>query len=153
MNNLRKSKGTFKGLISECMFKLTEDKAILTSFMTFNRFRSLYPIIPEEKLTFLKKHWRTIDALEVFRNKIVLYEIKSQNYYTKYIPPKPKATKAQIDCYEKAMKLGFEVIFARVFYFDDWKFSVKKEPFRSCIFSIDRPKKYDGPIRNRISYK
>lgn len=42
MYNLKRGKGTYKGLIGECMFKLTRRYLVVTKFFNKNKYLSIF---------------------------------------------------------------------------------------------------------------
>lgn len=153
MYNLKDFYGTYKGLIGECLFKLTRRYLILPKF--FNKYR--YLKIFEDKLSseekdFLEKYWFSIDALEFDYTKdprkIVLFEIKTLNdfYYAKIhgLNRIPKLTESTCNIYKEALKTGFDVKIAIVWLKNDWNYEINIIDFDKKYYIIDKPKKYDA---------
>lgn len=149
MHNLKKCTGTYKGLIGECLFKLTRRYVIVTKFFNkkkyFEIFKDKFSI--EEK-EFIDRNWFSIDALEFDYSqkprKIILFEIKTKNkiYNPKYFWP-PKMTLATHKMYNEALSKGFDVKIAIVRLLDDWNYDVEIIDFSRDNYYIDKPKKYD----------
>ncbi len=144
--NLRKLKGTFKGIIGECMFKLIRKSSFLTWFTRYNEFISYNKqYISQREADFLRRFWHSIDAVEIKDNRLVIYEIKTKNYYSAYYEKRfqPEITKASYNAYMLAKKIGIRVWLVKILFFDNWKFSIcYKEINRSNCF-IDKEKRYD----------
>lgn len=145
MQNLRKCKGTFKGCIGEFMFNIENTKATLTHFCSKYKFLKLYEnkLNIEQKI-FLEENWYSIDALEVSNNQIILYEIKTKNWYNINLNYKFQITKYSYQMYKEAEKLNFIVKLAIVRLFDNWNFCVNVKNFYDCFLYIDKDKKYDN---------
>ena len=150
MYNLKNGKGTFKGLIGECMLKLTRRNLILTRFFNRTKFFQLF----NRNLTtihkeFLFKNWYSIDALEWDytgkSKKLILFEIKTENqkFNVKRSWRRPKMTLATHDMYNHALSLGFDVQVATVKLLDDWNYDIQLSDFSKFNYCIDKPKKYD----------
>ncbi|MFC1691469.1 hypothetical protein ACFL0W_04790 [Nanoarchaeota archaeon] len=148
MLNLRECKGSFKGLIGECMFKLTNKRVVITRFFNITKyFRIFGKYLSKQQSEFLRQNWFSIDAIEITfetgRKKIRLYEIKTKNKYSKEMRFKPKITSATVKMYSKAKGLGFIVNYATVWFLSNWDFEVEILEFNEQIFYIDKPKRYD----------
>lgn len=152
MYNLKRSGGTFKGLIGEAMFKITRENLILTRFFNKNKYLRIFGkyLSPIQK-DFLFNNWYSIDALEIdyssYPRGIILYEIKTLN--NNFIPSLnglnkiPKITLNSYNLYNYAVSLGFNVFVAYVLLNSNWDYDIKIEDFTKCKFSIDKPKNYD----------
>jgi len=149
MYNLKKGKGTYKGLIGECLFKLTRRYLVLTKFFNKNKYLKIFEDkLSEQERNFINKNWFSIDAIDFDYTKkprkIVLYEIKTRN---KQPNPKPhwveKMTLATHNMYNEALKLGFEVKIANVWLYDDWNYDIEIKNFNEAKYCIDKPKIYD----------
>lgn len=148
IHKLKEKRGTFKGIIGECLFKLTRKKLILTQYCRFNKWNSLYGTsITNEQKCFLKKEWYSLDGIEVIRfsdlAQITLFEVKTRNRYRKSFGFKPKMTENTHRLYQQAKDLGFSVKLATVWLEDNWNYSVKITDFNSKYYCIDKPKQYD----------
>tara|TARA_Y100000034_G_scaffold136768_1_gene215578 strand:+ start:15177 stop:15629 length:453 start_codon:yes stop_codon:yes gene_type:complete len=149
MYNLREGKGTFKGLIGECMFKLTRKNLILTRFFGKNKFFKIFSTkISYLEREFLYKNWFSIDAIEFDYSqkprKIVLFEIKTQNYYrNRKFNWKPKMTLATHNIYKEALRLEFDVKMVIIELYDAWDYDAKIKDFNESDYYIDKPKRYD----------
>ncbi len=148
MYNLKGCKGTFKGIIGECMFKLTRNWAVLPLFFKFSKYRErFYKYYSVDQIDFLRKYWHSIDAIEIkflFGKPIpYLYEIKTKNSYRKHIGFKPKMTMSTEEVYSDAKKLGFVGKIAIVYFQDNWKFEVNIKDFDKKFYCLDKPKLYD----------
>lgn len=145
MYNLKNGKGTYKGMVGECLFKLTRQYLILPKFFNKNKYFMIFSKkFTIEQVKFLKENWYSIDSIEFIDNKPVLFEIKTRN---KYLNPKsnwlPKMTLATHNMYKKAIKLGFIVKVAHVWLLDDWNYSIELIPIENFKYTIDKPKQYD----------
>ena len=137
-----------KGIVGECMFKLTRKWLILTQYMGANnylfRFERYYT---DEQKEFLKLNWYSLDGVEIEYEKggekRVLYEIKTKNQYARDLGYKPKTTASTYKLYMQAQKLGFEVRLAIIFLKNDWEYDILIEDFNSQNIYIDKPKKCD----------
>lgn len=150
MYNLRENNGTFKGIIGECLFKDTDEKVILTKFFSKTKFRDLFQKqISKEKLDFLINNWHSIDALKLDKDnkKIILFEVKIRNKYSKELKFKPKMTLSTHELYNHAKEMGFVVKLATIWLFYNWKYDVEITEFNSSNYYIDKPKKYDKSER------
>jgi len=149
MYNLKRGGGTFKGLIGECMFKLTRKNLILTRFFNKNKYLNIFgDRLTEEQYTFLDNNWYSLDAIEVDYSikpyKFVIFEVKTINYL--YNPKsywKLLMTENTYELYRKALKLNFDVKVATIILFDNWNYEVDIIDFDQADFSISKPKKYD----------
>ncbi len=149
MYNLKEGKGSYKGLIGECLFKLTRKYLVVTKFFNKNKYFGIFgEKFSEQEREFIDKNWFSIDAIEFDYTqkprKVVLFEIKTRNKYAK---PKSnwknKFTLATHNMYNNAESLGFNVKIATVWLLDDWNYNIEIEDFKDATYSIDRPKTYD----------
>ena len=149
MYNLKNGKGSFKGLIGECMFKLTDRYLVITRFFNRNKYFTVFgKYLTKEQAEFIDKNWFSIDAIKISFDggfkKVCLYEIKTKN---KYADPKvfwrTKFTQSTIDVYNKAIELGFGVKVATVRLYDNWNYELEFEDFKNANYCIDKPKQYD----------
>lgn len=149
MYNLQKMNGSFKGLIAECMFKLTNKRVVITKFFNKSKYFIIFgKYLSPDQRKFLESNWHSIDALEViFYNggyRVILYEIKTQNAKYENIRKWPlKLTLNTYNIYSHAYNFGFEVKLVKVLIFPDWDFDIKIEDFKSGRFTIDGARKYD----------
>jgi len=147
MYNLKRCKGSFKGLIGECLFKLTDRSVIVTRFFNKQKYLQIFNgYIHPEQLAFIEKYWFSIDAIRVDlkSKKACLYEVKTRNKRESFKPHwKTTMTQATSDIYTKALFLGFEVKIATVWLFDNWNYAVEFEDFERAEYHIDKPKPYD----------
>ncbi len=150
MYNLKKGGGTFKGLIGECMFKLTRKNLILTRFFNKNKYLTIFGNrLTKEQYTFLDKNWYSLDAIEIDYStnpyKFLLFEVKTMNYLYN---PKPYwkllMTKNTYNLYSESLKLGFDVKVATVILLDNWNYEIEITDFDKTDFLISKPKKYDA---------
>ena len=149
MYNLKNCTGTFKGLIGECLFKLTRKNVILPRFFNRNKFISIFDkYLNEEQRKFICDNWYSFDALEVdysiLPRKIIIYEVKTRNYL--FAPKsewKYKMTYYSSQLYKQAQKLGFLVRVVSLWLFTNWNFDYKIYEFDPYFYCIDKPKKYD----------
>ena len=149
MHNLKKIKGTFKGIIGECLFKSTSNWVFLTR--SHNRkffFNAYQQFLIKEQITFLDQNWYSLDAIECSfkERKITIYEIKTKNKYAFDLGYKPKASASTIIIYEKALTLGFVVKSAEVILYENWNFCVEIKNYSKNNYCIDKPKKYDKAV-------
>lgn len=149
MYNLKKEfRGTFKGLIGECMFKLIRKKLILTQYFNKNKFLKIFKLSNKEKV-FLEKNWYSIDGIEFDYSKkprkITLYEIKTLNKSFKIKPlwNIPTMTLNTHNLYNEALNLGFDVKLAIVKLYDNWDYEVMIEDFKKKNYCISKSRKYD----------
>jgi len=149
MHNLKNGKGSFKGLIGECMFKMTDKYVVITRFFNKQKYFSIFgKYLSHVQAEFVDKYWFSIDAIKIsFENKIkniIIYEIKTRNKYSRIRPHwKTKFTQSTIDIYEEALKIGFNVRVATVWLLDDWNYKIELKDFQDADYCIDKPKKYD----------
>jgi len=148
MHNLKEGKGTFKGTIGECMFKLTNDKVVITKFFNKNKYFSIFGKYFEEKqLRFLQENWYSIDAIEIIfvegKKHIFLYEIKTRNKYKKELSYKPKMTEASHILYNRSRDYGLIPKLVTVWLHENGEYSIDIEDFHKSLYCIDKPKKYD----------
>jgi len=153
MYNLKKCRGTYKGLIGECLFKLTRKYLIITRFFNKSKYFNLFgKKFSKVELDFLDRNWFSIDAIEFDYTKtprrVVLFEIKTLNNYSDYTFRKsywlPKMTLSTSGIYKEALKKGFEVKVATVWLKDNWDYDVEITDFEKFKYVIDKPKKYDS---------
>ena len=153
MHNLKEQKGTFKGVIGECMFKMTSRHAFLTRVHPkWKFFTATNKYLTDEQKQFIDKNWYSLDSIEIqfIDNKpeVLLYEVKTQNkLHNRPSWWKPKITQTTAVLYEQAIKIGFCVKLAIVEFQENWNFEVKILDYASDHYSVDRLKKYDK-IRN-----
>ena len=149
MYNLKKGKGTYKGLIGECLFKLTRKYLVLPKFFNKGKYLKIFESkLSEKEKNFINKNWFSIDAIEfdytTKPRKVVLFEIKTRN---KYIDPNPnwgqKMTLATCNMYNEALNIGFNVKVATVWLHDNWNYHIEIVDFNQARYSIDKPKIYD----------
>jgi len=147
MHNLKKFNGTYKGMIGECMFKLTRDKTILMKCFNKNKYLTIFSkhfTIPQKE--FIQRNWHSLDAIEISYNKgkeIKLFEIKTKNEYRKKLGFKLKITQSTANLYEYAKKIWFKVIVATVHMHNNWNYSITLTDFNLLHYCIDKPKVYD----------
>ena len=151
MYDLKKMYGSFKGVIGEYMFKLTNKKAVLTRFHGLNKYFQMYSRhFTPSQIRFLKGNWYSIDAIEIaFDNGKMptIYEIKTKNKYRKFLLFKPKITLASYEVYTKAKNLGFVVKLAIVELAENWEYDVTILDFDRKYLCIDKPKQYDNSTK------
>jgi len=148
MYNLKEGKGTFKGTIGECMFKLTNDKVVITKFFNKSKYFFIFgKYFDEKQLLFLQENWYSIDAIEIIfvegKKQILLYEIKTRNRYRKELSYKPKMTEASHILYNSSKDYGFIPKLVTVWLHDSWEYDINIEDFHEELYCIDKPKKYD----------
>lgn len=152
MYNLKRGGGTYKGIIGECLFKLTRKYLILPKFFNKNKYFNIFKEkISEEEKNFLNNNWYSIDAIEFDYTKnprkIVLFEIKTLNdfYYKKIggLNRIPTFTMATVKMYKEAEEIGFNVKVAIIWLKENWDYDVEIIDFNKCKYIIDSPKKYD----------
>lgn len=146
MHNLKEIKGTFKGLIGECLFKVTSNRIFLTRFHPKKVFINYYiKFLSQKQISFLELNWYSLDAVEYSYSdkKVIIYEVKTRNKYSVEIPYKPKATASSIQIYETAKSSGFVIKSVTVYLHDNWQYEVKIEDYSEKNYFIDRTKKYD----------
>ena len=152
MYNLKRGGGTYKGIIGECLFKLTRKYLILPKFFNKKKYFGIFgDRFSDRQLEFLDLNWHSIDALEFIYEqgirKITLFEIKTLNdfYFEKLkgINRIPKFTKNTIDMYSSALNNGFDVKVAIVWLKENWDYDVEILDFEECRYFTNDPKKYD----------
>jgi len=158
MYNLKRGRGSYKGLIGECLFKLTRKYLIVTKFFNKNKYFYIFgDKLSEEEKDFIEKNWFSIDAIELDYTKnprkVILFEIKTLNDYGENVLRKniwlPKMTLATSDMYKEALKRGFDVKVAIIWLKDNWNYSIELTDFEKANYIIDKPKQYD---KNKDSY-
>jgi hypothetical protein len=152
MYNLKRGKGTYKGIIGECLFKLTRRYLILTKFFNKNKyFLQFGDRFLEQQIQFLNENWHSIDAIEFIyekgMRKTTLFEIKTLNdfYFEKLngINRIPKFTKNTLDMYHLALDKGFDVKVAVIWLKNSWNYDVEIIDFDKCKHIVDDTKLYD----------
>jgi hypothetical protein len=145
MYDLNKLKGSYKGNIAECMFKLTSDKIIINKFFNKNKFMEIFSkYLTNDQIEFINNNWYSIDAVEFNQKEKVLYEIKSKKaIYANKTQWPLKITKNTFDLYSRSKKVGFIPKVAIVWFHQDWKYDIEIKQFESVHWSIDKPKKWD----------
>ncbi len=145
MYNLKEFYGSFKGIIGEYMFKLTNKRVVLTRFFNKPKYFLIFgKYLTREQNDFLRKNWYSIDAIELFGRNPILYEVKTKNKYSTFLPFKPKMTQAAHEIYNHAKELGFIVKIALVELKDNWEYDVSILEFDKKYYCIDKPKTYDS---------
>ena len=148
MNNLKKLNGTYKGLIGECMFKLTRKWVVITKYWNKLKYMQIFgKYMNSVQREFILTNWHSLDAIEItFTNgkkQITLYEIKTKNEYNVKLFFKLKMTESTHRIYQIAKKAGFNTKIAIVHFTDDWNYYTKIVEFNEASYCIDKPKKYD----------
>lgn len=151
MYNLKRGRGTYKGIIGECLFKITRKYLILTKFFNKNKYLEIFgKNFTEIEKKFIKENWYSLDSIEISfskNKKVTLFEIKTLNdfYYKKIggINRLPIFTESTIQIYKKALELGFDVKVAIIWLKKDWDYDIEIIDFDKCKYLIDSPKKYD----------
>jgi hypothetical protein len=145
MLSVREFKGSYKGLIGECLFKFKHKYAVLTQLANPDTYLEKRPYtLPKEMIAFLKSNWTRIDAFEVLLNHdmsllaVNIFEIKTRNQY-KYILPghvelrvSPEVDKAM----KSAKEYGIGAYLAKVMLFDDWRFDVEIISYDSAPVTV-----------------
>jgi|TARA_B100001971_G_C17941715_1_gene407991 hypothetical protein len=149
MYNFKQGKGTYKGLIGECLFKLTRRYLILTTFFNKNKYLKIFGNkFSEQEKCFINQNWFSIDGIEFDYSKtprkVILFEIKTKNYY---LNPKPnwipKMTLATHNMYNETLKVGLDVKIAIVWLYNNWDYDIEIKDFNQANYCIDKPKRYD----------
>src|SRR3989344_4219607 len=125
--DLRRFNGSFKGTIGECMFKITNDKVVITKIFNkwkyFTIFRKYFTTDQEK---FLKENWYSIDAIEIDytreNKRIILYEVKTKNTYANLRKWPHKVTQSTVDIYRKSTEIGFIAKMVTVWFHPDWNY-------------------------------
>ncbi|MEK6900400.1 MAG: hypothetical protein AABX05_04725 [Nanoarchaeota archaeon] len=148
MYDLKEAKGTFKGTIGECMFKLTNERVVITKFFNQNKYFFVFgKYFNEKQLKFLQENWYSLDAIEINfaqgKQQIFLYEIKTRNKYRRELGYKPKMTEASHILYNQSRDYGFIPKLVTVWLYDNWNYDLNIEDFHEELYCIDKPKKYD----------
>jgi hypothetical protein len=152
MNNLKEGKGTYKGLIGECMFKMTRPYLIVTKFFNKRKYFEIFGNkFSKFENEFIDKNWFSIDAIEINYSikprKVVIYEIKTVNEYKNpNLHWGIKMTLSTHKIYNEALKLGFDVKFAIVHLLDNWNYEIEIVDFDKLDYYIDKPKPYDKNV-------
>jgi hypothetical protein len=150
MYDLRESKGSFKGIIGECMFKETRRNLVLPKFFNRDKYFFIFgKYLSEAQADFLRQNWHSVDGIELSferGKRIILYEVKTKNEYKVHLGFKPKMTLATHTLYQKAKSLGFVVKLAIVHFHEDWNYSVTVDDLNPGGYCIDAPKKYDVAV-------
>jgi len=148
MFNLKTGKGSFKGFIGECMFKLNNRKVIMTTFFNKLKYIDVFGnYFNKEQKTFLLRNWHSFDAIEIVSEKgittFVLYEIKTRNHYHNPSWYKPKMTFRTHNLYNQSKLIGFTPKIVHVWLYDNWDYDIKITDFEGRYYCIDKEKKYD----------
>lgn len=148
MFNLKRGGGSFKGIIGECMFKLTNERVVITKFFRKDKYIPIFgKHFTPEQIEFLQNNWYSIDAIDILfsngKKEIVLYEIKTRNRYNKELDFKPKMTQETHNLYHHAKTLNFSVKIVTVWLYDDWEYDLETKEFDAKDYYIDAPKRYD----------
>jgi len=148
MFNVKQDGGTFKGIIGECMFKLTDKNVVITKFFNKKKYFSIFERhLTNEQYDFLDEYWYSIDAIDIVYNgnnkRIFLYEIKTRNKYHKDLHFKPKMTYETHIIYNNSKSVGFIPKLVTVWMLDNWEYTVEIVDFDEKEYSIDKPKNYD----------
>ncbi|MBI5389679.1 hypothetical protein HZB01_04865 [Candidatus Woesearchaeota archaeon] len=149
MYNLKKMNGTFKGIIAECLFKLTRQYVVLPFLFSNQKYLSSFRCyFTDEQRAFIIKYWRSIDAIEIKFEKgrhktVALYEVKLINEYQMRMGLKPKMTLSVHSIFLQARNIGFTTKLIYISLKDDWNYLVEEFDFDSSLYSIDKPKPYD----------
>ncbi len=104
----------------------------------------------------MKRHWYSIDAIEIpleEGKKPILYEVKTKNKYKTFLPFKPKMTVSTQKIYLSAKELGFITKIALVELAENWEYSVTILEFDKRYYCLDKPKIYDKPFLNSKLFK
>ncbi len=149
LHNLKRMGGSYKGIIGECMFKLTRRNLVVTKFFNRSKYIDIFGhYFRNDQLKFLKDNWFSIEAIEIKvtdgRPLIFLFEIKTRNKYEKDLGYATKMTEFCHDLYSAASELGFVTKVATVWLYENWNYKVDIEDFDSYDYYIDSPKKYDN---------
>ena len=138
MFDLEKLGGSFKGIITECMFKLANKKVVITKFFNKEKYFNIFGrCFNKEQEEFLRDNWYSIDGIEIQvsngRRKLILYEVKTKNAY--YADKEEwnslKITANTHNMYLESKALGFEPYLALIWILKDWKFDVEIKEFES----------------------
>jgi len=160
--DLRRQNHVIKGEIGEIILKnkipyLYRTKEIKPRDILDYKFP--FGKIPLAVREFLTENWYTLDLFRFlsenykFKN-VELYEIKVRNYYPNlrreaYIPD---ITCNELKAYKTALKLGFIVKSAIIWFYDDWRYDLVIKYFNPKDFKIhDGSKKFinflKGPLK------
>jgi hypothetical protein len=152
MYNLKRGGGTYKGIVGECLFKLTRRYLILPKFFNKEKYFKIFgERLSKDEANFIDNNWHSLDAIEFDYTKnprkVVLFEVKTLNdvYYHKLngLNRIPIFTDSSVKMYKGALQNGFDVRVAKVWLKDDWNYDVEIVDFDKCNYQIDSPKKYD----------
>lgn len=150
MENLKKFRGTYKGLIGECMFRLTKTAIILTRLAEKRDVLGYYKdFLNEKQKEFLECYWHSIDAIEFNKKEkdVILYEVKTKNAYKNKSFP-PKMTEHAHIVYNKAKAIGFIIRLVFIELQNNWNFEIKEMEFKKCYYCIDKPKRFDKKVES-----
>ena len=148
MFNLKRGGGSFKRIIGECMFKLTNERVVITKFFRKDKYFPIFGkhFTPEQK-EFLQNNWYSIDAIDILfsngQKEVILYEVKTRNKYNKELYFKPKMTLETHNLYNSAKSLNFSVKIVTVWLYDNWEYDLEIKDFDEKDYYIDTPKLYD----------
>jgi len=157
--DLRRQDYTVKGEIGEIIIKnkipyLRRTREIRPSDILDYNFP--FGDLPSKVKEFLRKNWHTIDLFRFsckdskFHN-LELYEVKVRNYYPNlrreaYIPD---ITHNELKVYKTALKLGFLVKSATIWFYDDWRYDIFIKDFNPKDFKIhDGSKRFLNFLKN-----
>jgi hypothetical protein len=144
--------GTYKGLIGECLFKLTRRYLVSTKFFNKDKYLTIFgKYLSDEQIIFLESNWHSIDSIEFDYSqkpvRPILFEVKTLNdfYYARLngFNRIPKFTKSTYYLYKKALEIGFVVKVAIIWLRDNWEYDVEIIDFDKCKLFIEGPRKYD----------
>ena len=147
MQNVKSIGGTFKGLIGECLFKVTDDRLTLTRFFGRNKWLELFgERLSESQRNFIFKNWYSLDVVRIPRpgDQACIYEVKTRNRYKRMEPHWINKFSARTTIlYKEATSLGIQVFVTTVWMEDDWNYSIEIKPFSESEYVVDSPKRYD----------
>ncbi len=147
MFNLKESKGAYKDLIGECMFKLTRRCAVITKYWSKTRYFAIFGNhLTRQHMEFLDDYWYSIDGIEIDfskEKKVILYEIKTKNINKKISGFNPKITEKAVLLYKKAIDNGFSVQIATICFHNNWNYSIQLLDFAEQNYQIGEQKPHD----------
>jgi len=146
---MKRCGGSFKGLIGECMLKLTRNDLVITKFFNKQKYLSVFDnYLSDKQKQFLLENWYSVDGIELQFDsgykQIILFEIKTRNRYYPDKKFKPKMTLRTHEIYNKSREFGFMPVIATVWLEENWNFDIELTEFDEKYYCIDKPKPYDS---------
>jgi hypothetical protein len=139
MYNLKDLKGTYKGLIGECLFHLVNKNALVTRLINKELILRRLDIDKTIK-DFIYNNLMTFDCIE-WGEKIKIYEIKTfkEMFFVNY--KKLKMTRNSYNTYLNAMNRGIECNAVFIILLKNWNFKIFLKSINKANFYIFSPEK------------